>query len=198
MSPIAYGRLIRQGWWIGLLGLLASLAAAAVATSRQRPVYRASTVVVVTPNSDVEGTTDILRSLETLDRRSVIATFARIPLTGEALAAAALRLGPTQPELGAYRVEASVLPSTNMIRIDVEGPDGRAAADLANALAAVTKEEVRGLYRIFTLKVLAEARAASRPALPDLRRNLVVAGILGLFLGVAAAFAADRMRARAS
>lgn len=181
-----------------MLGLVASLGAAAVATSRQRPVYRASAVLVVAPNSDVEGTSDILRSLETLDRRSVIATFARIPPTAEALAAAAQRLGPAQQELGGYQVAASVLPNTNVIRIDVEGPDGRTAADVANALAAVTKEEIRGLYRIFTLKVLAEARAPDRPARPDLGRNLVVAGILGLFLGVAASFAADRARARES
>jgi uncharacterized protein involved in exopolysaccharide biosynthesis len=189
---------IRRSWWIALLGFVASLAAAAVATSRQRPVYRASAVVIVAPNSDVEGTSDILRSLETLDRRSVIATFARIPPTAEALAAAAQRLGPAQPELGGYNVAASVLPNTNVIRIDVEGPDGRTAADVANALAAVTKEEIRGLYRIFTLKVLAEARTPDRPARPDLGRNLVVAGILGLFLGVAASFAADRARARES
>ncbi|HSD30053.1 MAG TPA: hypothetical protein VLL75_22325 [Vicinamibacteria bacterium] len=190
----AYGRIVRQDGWIAALAVVAALVASAIVTARQERVFRASTTLVVTPTSEVEGAGDILRSLETLERRSVIATFARIPSTPGARAAAAERLARQPSELRDYRVEGSVLPSTNILKIDVEGPDGDLAASLANALATATKDEVRNLYRIFTLKVLAEAAAPSRPVRPDPRRNYVVAAICGLLLGVAAAVVAERWR----
>jgi non-specific protein-tyrosine kinase len=189
-----YGRIVRQDGWIAALTVVVALLASAVVTARQERVYQASTTLVVTPTSEVEGAGDILRSLETLERRSVIATFARIPSTPAARATAAERLARPLSELGGYRVEGSVLPSTNILKIDVEGPDGALAASLANALATATKDEVKSLYRIFTLKVLAEARAPSRPVRPDPQRNYVVAAIGGLLLGVAAAVVAERWR----
>jgi len=189
-----YGHMFRRRWWIALLTVLVALLASAVVTARQARVYRASTSLVVTPSYRVDATGDILRSLETLERRSVIATFARIPPTRAARAAAAARLGRPPSDLSGYRVDGSVLPSTNIIKIDVEGPDGNLAAELANALAAVTTQESRSLYRIFTLKVLVEAVPPSRPAHPDARRNAVVAAICGLLLGVAAVVISDRLR----
>ena len=182
-----------------VLGALAlTLLACAFFTSRQPKVYRASTTVVVTPNTDVEGMGDILRSLETLERRTVIATFARVPPAAETQAAAARLLGRPAADLSPYRVEASVLPNTNIMKIDVEGPDAAVASSVANAVAEATRDEVRRMYRIFTLRTLAAASPTPRPVRPDPRRNYVVAGILGLFLGVLAAVVIERLRAPAA
>jgi len=193
-ESIAYGRSFRQGWWITLLVLTLSLGSTGFLTSRQPRIYHASATIVVTPNTGVEGTADILRSLETLERRSVIATFAKIPSTRETREAAAKRLGLEAGGLRDYRIEAFVLPNTNIIKVDVEGPDGQAVADVANAAAGVTREEVRRMYRIYTTKTLAEAVRATRPIHPDPRRNYVLAGILGAVLGVAATFVVGRLR----
>lgn len=150
---------------------------------------------MVAPNTDIQGTGDILRTLETLERRTVIATFARVPASAETRVAAALHLGRAEKDLLPYRVEASILPSTNIIKIDVEGPDAGGVAAVANAVAAVTRDEVRRMYRIFTLRPLAAATAPARPIRPEPGRNYVVAGILGLFLGVLAMFLLERLRA---
>lgn len=197
MSNSARRRRIRSaGVVLGAIAL--TLLACAFFTSRQPRVYRASTTVVVTPNTDVEGMGDVLRSLETLERRTVIATFARVPATAETRAAAARQLGRADADLSPYRVEASVLPNTNIIKIDVEGPDAAAAAAVANAVSEATRDEVRRMYRIFTLRTLAAASPAPRPVRPDPRRNYVVAGILGLFLGVLAAVLIERLLAPAA
>jgi capsular polysaccharide biosynthesis protein len=188
---------LRNGWWMVALAVAVSSGAAAVVTARQRPIYHASVTLVVTPNSNVEGTADILRSLETLERRSVIATFARVPSGPQARAAVARRL-ELPPDLSGCRIEASVLPNTNILKIDVRGPDPARVAQVANAAAEVTKDEVRTLYRIFTTRTLAEAMPPSRPIHPDPKRNYVVAGLLGLFLGVATALAAERLRVASS
>ena len=150
--------------------------------------------MVVTPTYAVDGGSDILRSLDTLERRSVIATFARIPPTAEARAAAAQRLSLGEKELAPYRVAASVLPSTNLIKIDVDGPDPKVAAELANAVGAATADRARELYRIFTLKPLAEARPTSQPIFPNPQRNYVVATVLGLLIGLVGALALGSLR----
>jgi receptor protein-tyrosine kinase len=188
-----YVRALRAGWWIVALAFAAALGAAALFTSREVPVYRASATVVVAPNETVEGVGDVLRSLETLERRSVIATFARIPSTAQARAAVAQRLG-TKGDLGGYRIEASVLPNTNILKIDVEGPEPKTTAAAANAAAELIHDEVRSLYRIYTTRTLSAAAPPSRPVHPDPRRNYVVAGLLGLLAGLVAALALDRLR----
>lgn len=190
----AFARVLRRGWWIAppVLGL--ALASAAFFTSRQQPVYRATTMLVVAPNTQVEGIAEVMRGLETLERRTVLATFARIPMTAEMRIAVAERLGLTGPEAAGLDITASVVPNTNILRIDVDGPDPVRVAGAANAAGAVTRDEARSLYRIFTMRVLAQARPPARPVHPDPRRNLTVAAILGVFAAGLAVFVVDRLR----
>jgi capsular polysaccharide biosynthesis protein len=185
---------LRRGWWVVTLALAVSLATATFFTARQDRVYRASATIAVAPHESVAETADVLRSLETLERRSVIATFARIPGAPEARAATARRLADAGG-LDGFRIEAAVLPNTNILKIDVEGPDPARVAAVANAAAEVTREEVRSLYRIFTTRMLSQASPPSRPVHPDPRRNYVVAALLGVFLGLVLVLAADSLRA---
>ena len=64
------GRMLRRGWWIAppVFGL--ALASAAFFTARQEPVHRATTMLVVTPNTQVEGIAELMRGLETLEHRA--------------------------------------------------------------------------------------------------------------------------------
>lgn len=189
-----YGRVLARRWWVVLLVFAVTVGATGVLTARQSGVYRASSLSAVTPASRVEGNDDIIRSLDTLDRRSVIATIARVPDTSEALAAAAEDLGWEKADLRGYSVRATIVPSTNIISISVEGPDPAAAADLANSLTDVTDIEARRMYKLFKLHKLAAANAASRPISPVPRRNYLAGTILGFFLGVGTAFATDAFR----
>lgn len=191
------GAALRSRWWLPLLAAAAAMAASWAATARQTPVYRATASLVVAPTSAIDQPADIVRSLETLDRRSVIATFARIPGSATAKAAVAARLG-LPPGLPGWRVEGSVLPNTNIIRIDAEGPEAARAAEIANIAAEVTSQDARSLYRIFTMRPLSGAAAPSRPAEPDLRRNLLVAAAVGLLLGLLGAIGLQRFRAHPS
>lgn len=188
-----YRRALTRRWWIVLLAVAIALAAAAWATSRQEPVYRASTTMAVIPNSQVAGTEDVLRSLDTLERRTVVATFARIPATAETREAAARQLGIDGRELRGYRLQASVLPNTNIIKLDVEGPDRQRVARVANTAAEVTRMEAGRMYRIYTMHTLEKATPARRPVSPDPARNLLVSGLLGLFLGAGGAVLIERL-----
>jgi arylsulfatase A-like enzyme len=166
LEKIRATRTLQGSRWIVLPALAAATAGYAL-LPWQRHLHHATTTAVVIPTPEVEATADILRSLETLERRSVMATFARIPATAGALADAARGLGRAASDFRGYRVDASVIPETNILRIDVEGPDAGAAAALANGLATATKREIRSLYRIFTLRTLTRPTTPPHPSRPD-------------------------------
>ena len=184
---------LRRRWWVVLLVLVTSSGVAAIHTARQVPVFRATTTLVVRPNSSVAGAPNILRSLDTLERRSIIATFAKLPGTAKTRASVATRLGLDERTLRPYRIRGFVMPNTNIIQIEVHGPNRERVAAVANAAASKTQRAARRLYRIYALDELEEAVPARRPVHPNPQRNYVAGGILGLFLGVGAALVFDRL-----
>jgi capsular polysaccharide biosynthesis protein len=190
----SFATAILRGWWIILLIIVLSLVTAGLLTARQTPVYQSSGMLVAAPSSMASDTGEIIRSLETLERRTVIATFARIPTTREMREAVALELEVPAGQLRGYRINGSVVPNTNIIRIDVEGGDPEMVAKVANAVGDVTARESRDLYRVYSLRWLARANPARRPSFPDPQRNYLVGGVTGLVLGVAAALALGRGR----
>ncbi len=186
---------LRRGWWVGVLTLAVALAACRFLTARQSPQYRSAVKVVVGPDPGLAETSEILRTLETLERRTVLATFAELSQSPQVREQAAIAMGVAVPDLRPYRLSAAIVPNTNVIRIVSEGPAPERAADLANAVASVFGAEAGRLYRPFAIESLTRASAAGRPFLPDPRRNLVVAGTLGLFLGLGLAYAFGRLAA---
>jgi uncharacterized protein involved in exopolysaccharide biosynthesis len=192
-SGIVFGGL-RRGWWIVLLAALVGVASAWLWTRRETPRYLASATLVATLSSSVEDTGDLLDGIETLERRTLVATFAEIPGRVETKEEAAREMGIEPRELRAYWVGGVVVPHTNLLRIDVRGPDPERAAELANRAAEISRDEARSFYRVFTLRHLERAEPPRRPETPDPGRNLIVGGVLGLFFGLALALAAEALR----
>jgi capsular polysaccharide biosynthesis protein len=184
-------RVLMRLWWVPAIALVVGVVAGVWLTSREPLVYRASAELAVVPNSSI-GDADILRSLDALERRTLLATFARLPGTQETRASVAEQMGRPPGDLTRYRIGASVLPNTNIIRIDVDGPDPELAARVANVAGEVVAGEARALYRIYTMRPIAAAAAVRRPIHPDPARNTLAAGVLGLFIGTVAVAAIGR------
>lgn len=193
-SQVDVGGALRRWWWVVLLLTGIGVGTAWVITSRQQPVYESSAQLIVAPSSATTETSDILRGLDTLERRTVIATFARIPATLEVREAIAEQLGINVREVRKFQVRGSVVPSTNIIRIEARGPEPEMAAMIANAAAEITADRARSLYRVFSMRHLARATPRRTPTFPDPQRNLLVGAAVGLFLGIAAALAIERLR----
>jgi capsular polysaccharide biosynthesis protein len=193
VNSFDYAGVLRRNWWIVAAVVVVALVASLLVTALQTRRYDASALLAAAPSPLLRDDSDVVRSLETLDRRSVVATFARVAMTRETKNAALAAAGIPAGSAGAYTISASVVPHTNIIRIDASGPDARRAAALSNAAASVTAREARQLYRIYTLTLIAAAEAPVRAAYPDRRRNAVVAVLVGFIAGLVAAFAAEKV-----
>lgn len=168
--------------WIVAVAVVVSLGAALLLSARQAPRYTATTTWVVTPATSIQDPSDVLRSLDTLERRTIVATFARLPGTSTVRADVAERLALDRGGLRAYSLRGSVVPYTNLIRFEAEGPDAEIAVSAADGLARQIRNEAISLYRIYTLREV-EPAYASRTH-PDTGRNLVVGSLIGLFVGI--------------
>lgn len=186
---------LRAGWWMVPMVLAAALVSVAYLNTRDGPpVYRATATLAATPHPSIENQTEVLRSIEVLERRTMVSTLSRIPASGKVRAWAAGRMATPPPDLSAYRVRTSVVPNTHLIRVTVQGPDPAVTARFANALAAAAANDASAYYSVFTLKVLDDAGVPAGPVDRGTARAYVVAGLMGLFLGLGAAYGMGLLR----
>lgn len=187
-------RALAGGWWIVAAIVFLSVTGAAFFTSRQPAVYRSASTLLVMPDSTIDEATEVMRALETLERRTVVATFARLPVTRTMRSLAEERLGLAAGAISGYRIESTIVPNTNLIRIQVEGPDGERVAEIASELSRLTEAEGRRMYRIFAMEIVEEATPSRVPIAPRPRRTYVVAIVVSLVLGVGAVYASRSLR----
>ncbi len=73
-----YLRMLQQGWWLIALSALAALALSLVSLYQDTPLYRTSARFIVSPTTAITYERDIIYSLDTLDQRSIISTYAEV------------------------------------------------------------------------------------------------------------------------
>ncbi|HEX8148580.1 MAG TPA: Wzz/FepE/Etk N-terminal domain-containing protein [Pyrinomonadaceae bacterium] len=199
MSLEALKVFLKRYWWLILLAFAIGFGSAAFFTRRRTPTYRATTTLVVGPNENLKTTREVVDSLNTLDRRSVVATFARLPSGRTVRERAQQQLQLNEAQLAPYEVKTAVVPDTNVLEVSAEGPDARTAAAFADAVADQTTTYAREIYDIYGMKVLDRAKVPTEEAGPGLSRSLLTGAVLGLLIGVGVAslFEALRRRGRA-
>lgn len=157
-----------------------------MAAALQPKRYRAVSIGAVTPVAADLSSSDVMRSVDTLERRVIVASLA-------ALASAPVT--HRQARAGAdYRITAAVMPNTNLFRIEVDGPDPKRAAAIANQVPAILGVQARTMYRLYGASMVSEAGVPREPALPRMRRALAAGLALGVLLGAIAAWGLDRRR----
>lgn len=168
--------------------MILSTVAAWLVGSRQPVLYQAHALHAVVPVANVQlDSGDLIRSLETLERRTLVATLAHLPSTPELILRASTDADPqaTAAWITRYHARGAVVPNTNLIRIEVEGPDASLTAELANRIAELTSQRTREMYRIYELEPVAAAAIPLRPSEPRMERFLVLGALIGLFVGLA-------------
>jgi capsular exopolysaccharide synthesis family protein len=190
-----------------LLTAVIAAAAAAVYSLAQTPVYKAVTTLSFSNQFFPPGQQEPVEGQATT---SAIAAGSKLVTRDGVLSATSESLGgePTPDELRSDTTVA-IEPTTNLVNVEVRADDGDEAAEIASELAKQTRnvgtDETRAYYRRIAgiagnknLKVLAtsaepvaivqDPEVPTSPASPKPLRNTLIAGFLGLLLGVGIAF----------
>jgi diguanylate cyclase (GGDEF)-like protein len=189
-----YLKIIQRGWWLILISALVavnlSLAYSYYVTI---PMYEAVARFIVSPNLQSTDNRDIVNSLEVLDKRSIISTYAEV-LTSRQIINSTMQLLRENPEnFSEYTYSATLLPEANIIRFSVKGPNPEVAALLANSIGQNAIDYVKNLYLVYNIDFLDKATVPEDPFQPEPARDAVIALLVGLVIGVGMAIFRDQI-----
>jgi diguanylate cyclase (GGDEF)-like protein len=189
-----YFQMLRRGWWIILLTTLVALAVTLGFTYIMVPQYEAVARFIISPGSVLITGGDVVRGLDTLDRQSVITTYAEVMNSNriytDALTSLQLRGSPMKE----YTYGVEVLPNTSVLELRVTGPDAQLVTSLANALGNQTILFTRSLNQVYTVDFLDRAVVPNEPISPKPLLNAGLAIALGLIGGAALAILNEQLR----
>ena len=185
-------KIIQRGWWMIVISALLAVNFSLIYSYYiAEPKYEAVARFIVSPNLQNTDSRDMVNSLEALDKRSIIATYAEVlnsyQITNQALAM--LRKDPA--DFAEYTYSATLLPDANIIRYSVQGPDPEVSAMLANSIGQYAIDYVRKLYIVYNIDFLDKATPSDEPYSPRPLQDAVLALLVGVVIGVGLAVFRD-------
>jgi diguanylate cyclase (GGDEF)-like protein len=191
-----YLRTLQRGWWIIVLVMLAAMNFSLLISYLTPPVYETSSRFVVSPNAAVYSNSwDIVSSLDTLDRRSIINTYKEL-LASPAVYATSPEIQQISPaELETqYDIVVVVVPDTNILRLTVDGPDPNTVVLIAKAIGSQALDYINKLYPVYNFSVLDQPDMPTKPIRPEPVKNAGLALLVGAILGTGLAFSREQLQ----
>lgn len=199
MDLAAYVGLLRKHWRLVLVVMLLAILAAAGLTVRATPQYESSVKFFVsTPATTSDNQAAYTGGLFSQQR---VKSYADL-LTGERVAEAVRAdLGsPLTVEEISSKIRAKVQADTVLLSATVTDADPKVARDIAAAvgrhfpiLVATLERPATGTAANVRVVVVADPKLSGTPVSPRPLRNLVLAGLAGLLLGIALAVLRDTL-----
>ncbi len=202
MTLLDFVRLTRVHVWMILVLVLTGLAGAYALTTRMPHVYKADASGYVRVSGASESTGEGLAA----NTLSGSKADSYLPLvTSRAVAQRAIdETGiDATPAAVAARVSAAVAPNSVILQVSATGPSPDEARVLADAVIAATAEEANRIETVGTDSSSALVRIvpieSALPGVqiaPDLRRNVLVGGVVGLVVAYLIVFARRQLDTR--
>ena len=191
-----YLAILWHWWWLILVALVAAVMGSIVFTYTRPPQYQASVRFVVSPATTItEDLGEQRASLGTLsDQPIIVNTYAEIAQSQSIIKGAWDQVGLSPAQAEAFTIRASVLHNTNILVIDVIGPDPTLVEKLASAVSQRTLDYVAKLYEVYDLKPLDPAALPGKPVSQNEKFNLALGALLGLGAGLLFAFLAESLK----
>ncbi len=151
----------------------------------------------MSPDAALAVSRDAITSLDTLDKRSVIVTYAEF-LNSTRIYNETIQSLQLDPEVMKrdYAITTAALPDANILELSVEGPDPSVAVVVANTLGQRAVSEIKELYQVFDISMLDPAVIPDEPVRPQPLRDSALAIALGLVIGAALAIIVGQAQTR--
>jgi diguanylate cyclase (GGDEF)-like protein len=189
-----YIQMLRRGWWIVILTALVAVNVALLADFFATPMYQASTKFVLSPSNDTLAGRDVVTSLEALDKRSIVSTYAEFVNSRRIYVEALKVLQLQEIDMEDYTIQTVVLPDANILELTISGPDPQLAALLANTMAQGAINYISLIYRAYDISILDAAFPPVEPFSPQPVRDASLAMALGIIAGAAFAILSEQIR----
>lgn len=188
-----YWEIIRKRWLlIVALPLIAALTSGIISFYIIKPVYQASTTLIVGKKAE-----DISQALlgQILDYNVLQANLQLAKTYGEIAKSRTveqnviekLNLGMTVTELD-NQVLINPVKNTEILEIQVQNTDPQLAASIANTMAAEFSAAVIEIKKVDSVSIVDEAVAPANPVKPNKMLNILIALLVGLMAAGGLAF----------
>jgi capsular polysaccharide biosynthesis protein len=189
-----YLRVVQRGWWLILASALVAVnLSLAYSYYVAEPRYEAYARFIISPNLLIVEGRDVVNSLEALDKRSIISTYAEVINSPQIINNAIGLLNGNPADYAGYDTSVTVLPDTNIIRFSVQGPDPKVTAMLTNAIGQYAIDFIKELYTAYDIQFLDKAVPPSEAYYPRPEQDAVLALLVGLVVGAGLAIFRDML-----
>jgi diguanylate cyclase (GGDEF)-like protein len=189
-----YLRMLQRGWWLVVLCPLIAMAVSLTFSYISKPTYAATARYVVSPDAAVSvGASDVLNSINTLDKRSIVTTYAAVLNSDTIFSQALVDLNLDSVQVDGYLRSAIVLPETNVLEVSVQGSDPQITMMVANSIGKQAVTYIDGLNQGFNIRVLDPAQMPTVPISPQPVRDVSLAIVFGMVLGVSLAIIREQL-----
>ena len=189
-----YFKVILRWWWLIVVSLVIVTIASFIFSFSQPPVYQSTTTLVVSPKATIGDVSTVRQSLDTLDKATIINTYAEVIRSRQIYDQAQVSLNLAVGDRGSVEILANGVQKTNLIVIEAQGSNPLLVYNMANAVAEKAINYINDLYEVYDVKVLDAAQPPVIPISPNVLRDTALGALLGLLLGVCVAFLADYIR----
>ena len=186
---LEYWRIIIKRWpIIAVIPVVALAASAALSFYVIRPVYDATSTVIVGKRADNQAE-KALEYSSVLANQQLAKTYETIAKSRTVLDRAAAQIGDNLSfESLRRQVTVDVIKGTEVMAINVKDKDPERAAQIANSITTAFSERVVEVKKVDSVSVIDSAVASKTPVSPKKALNMVLAFVLGLFTSLGLAF----------
>lgn len=189
-----YLRIVQRGWWLILASALVAVnLSLAYSYYVAEPRYESYARFIISPNLSFVDGRDVVNSIEALDKRSIITTYAEVINSPQIINKAIALLNGNPADYSDYDTSVTVLPDANIIRFGVQGPDRETTAALANAIGQYAIDFIKELYIAYDIQFLDKAMAPSVPYYPRPQQDAMLALLVGAVVGAGLAIFRDML-----
>lgn len=189
-----YLNTIQKGWWMILVSVLVAVNLSLVFSYFiATPMYESTARFIVGPNLSYVADRDLVNSLEALDKRSLITTYAEVINSPQIINDTIILLNGNPDNFVEYQTFVSVLPDTNIISFSVRGPDPQVTAMLTNSVGQHAIDFIQGIYIAYDIAFLDEAVVPLEPYYPRPMQDAAFAFLVGAVVGVGLAVFKDML-----
>ncbi len=189
-----YFQMVQRGWWVILLVMLMALTTSLGLSYVAIPQYKSTARFILAPSQEILKSPDVLKSLDTLDKTSVVATYAEVMNSQRIFDNAAAFIGKSSSDLKDYSVSAVVLPSSSVLELTVSGPNPAVTEAVANAVGFQTISYTEKLNQVYNLDFLDVAKRPSAPFSPQPLRDAGLSLLLGAMTGILLVILGEQIR----